>query len=186
LSTGYIREWPPLLDGIRHLQRIRACTIEEAWQELQPALYEGSVKGRLAGVRYQTFRHDGIEPSTWYLANIFAGGSVEFGRHPLLPPPPAGLGAPRYCVEICWTDVLRLWPEPKVPPPTKLPRPTPIELDVWMQQHVTRGKKRDDVIQACHDETGATFRDAAAAWGRLPSELKLSKGQRAGLLKIEQ
>jgi hypothetical protein len=92
---------------------------------------------------------------------------------------------PLYQVEICWADVLRYWPEPKSPKAER-PKPTAAELDAWMQQHVTRGTKRDDASRACHDQTGATFRDAAAAWDRLPDDLKLKRGQRTGLHKIEQ
>jgi hypothetical protein len=68
----------------------------------------------------------------------------------------------------------------------KRPKPTAAELGAWMQQHVTRGTKRDDAIQACRAETGATFRDATAAWNRLPDDLKLKRGQRTGLRNIEQ
>ncbi len=65
------------------------------------------------------------------------------------------------------------------------PKPTAAELDAWMRR-VKRGDKRDDTIQACHDQIGATFRMAAEAWDRVPDELKLKRGQRAGPRKIEQ
>jgi hypothetical protein len=115
LPTGYIREWPPLLDCIKHVQRVRGGTIDDAWRKLQPALYEGKVKARLAGTRYHTFRHDGIEPSEWYRAIVFDDGSVEFARNVLLPPPPVSLGVPRYRIEVCWADVLLYWREPNAP-----------------------------------------------------------------------
>lgn len=108
------REWPPLLDGIEHVQRVRASTLGAAARELQTRLYEGHVKSRVAGRRYQIPRHDGIEPSDWYHATIFEDGGVEFGRDPALLKLPTGLGVPRYQVEVCWADVLRYWPEPVV------------------------------------------------------------------------
>jgi hypothetical protein len=114
LSTGYIREWPPLLDGIHHVQRVRGGTIEDAWRELQPALYEGNVKSRRSGVRYRTFRYDGIEPSTWHRAALIPHlGAVVFnydGRHIVTNPAHPNY-LPLYQVEICWPDVLRWWPQ---------------------------------------------------------------------------
>jgi hypothetical protein len=189
LSTRHIWEWPPLLDGILHVQRVRGGTIEDAWHELQPALREGKVKARLAGARYHTFRHDGIDPSAWHRAAVIAdlGGAVifNFDGRTIITNPAHPNYLPLYGAEICWADVLRYWPEPKAPA-TKRPKPTAAELDTWMRQHVTRGAKRLDAIQACRNETGATFRDAAAAHKRLPEDMKLSRGQRTRPRKIEQ
>ena len=64
--------------------------------------------------------------------------------------------------------------------------PTPGALDEWMWQNVERGAKRDPTLKACRDATGATYRDAAAAFGRLPQDLKLKRGQRTRLRKNEQ
>jgi hypothetical protein len=185
---GYIREWPPLLDGIKHVQRVRPLALDGAWRELQPALYEGKVKSRLAGARYEVPRHDGIKPHSWHRAVVIAdlGGAVIFNHdgRPIVTNPAHPNYLQMYHVEICWADVLRYWPEPNVPP-TKRQKPTAAHLDSWMQQHVTRGTKRADAIQACRAETEATHRAAAAAWDRLPDDLKLKRGQRTGIGKIE-
>jgi hypothetical protein len=66
------------------------------------------------------------------------------------------------------------------------PKPTSDELDEWMRKNVQRGAKRDLTLKACRDATGATYREAAAAFGRLPQDLKLKRGQRTGLAKSEQ
>lgn len=71
-------------------------------------------------------------------------------------------------------------------PSNKKTKPTPEEVFCWMHGTVKRGAKRDDVIGDCRAATGATFRQAKAAWNRLPAELKLKRGQRAGLPKIER
>jgi hypothetical protein len=71
-------------------------------------------------------------------------------------------------------------------PRSERQHPTDADLDAWMQQHVTRGTKRDGAIQACRDQMGPTHRAAAAAWDRLPDELKLKRGQRTTPTKIEQ
>ena len=69
---------------------------------------------------------------------------------------------------------------------SKRKKPTDADLDSWMSQNVKRGTKRANAIGACHHQTGATFREAAAAYTRLPDDVKLKRGQRAGLLKLEQ
>jgi hypothetical protein len=55
-----------------------------------------------------------------------------------------------------------------------------------MQENVKLGVKRPDAIDDCRKSTGATFRAAAEAYGRLSDEVKLKRGQRAGLRKIER
>jgi hypothetical protein len=65
-------------------------------------------------------------------------------------------------------------------------KPTPGALDQWMRQNVQRGAKRDPTLKACRDATSATYREAAAAFGRLPQDLKLKRGQRTRLRKNEQ
>ena len=65
-------------------------------------------------------------------------------------------------------------------------KPTADELDEWMRRKVLRPAKRIPTIKACMKETGATWRDALAAFKNLPEELKLKRGQRAIPRKIEQ
>jgi hypothetical protein len=57
-------------------------------------------------------------------------------------------------------------------------RPTASALDEWMRQNQPHWLKRDLSIKACHDETGATMREAAAAYGRLPDDMKLGRGEK--------
>ena len=57
-------------------------------------------------------------------------------------------------------------------------RPTAALLDEWMAVNAQRGAKRDDTIADCRKATGATFRDAKAAFARLPDEMKLKRGQK--------
>ncbi len=116
------REWPPLLDGIKHIQRITGTALGAAARDLQTLLYEGRVKSRVARRPYRIPRHDGIEPSDWYHVTIFQDGSVEFRRDPAVPPPPRGPWcAPLSEVEVCWADVLRYW-EPEAQSASKPPR----------------------------------------------------------------
>jgi hypothetical protein len=65
-------------------------------------------------------------------------------------------------------------------------KPTPKELDEWMRRNFARGDKRVPTIQACSKATGATWREASAAFKRLPEELKLKRGQRATPRKSRQ
>jgi hypothetical protein len=60
----------------------------------------------------------------------------------------------------------------------KTKRPTPAELDSWMQSNISRFVKRDQTIKACRDDTGSTVRDAAAAFGRLPADRRLGRGKK--------
>jgi hypothetical protein len=57
-------------------------------------------------------------------------------------------------------------------------RPTAARLDEWMAANVQHGAKRDDTIADCRSATGATFREAKAAFARLPDEMKLKRGQK--------
>ena len=47
-------------------------------------------------------------------------------------------------------------------------RPSADILDEWMAKNVRLGVKRDPTIVECREETGATCRQALAAWTRLP------------------
>ena len=58
------------------------------------------------------------------------------------------------------------------------PKPTSEELDEWMSENVRHWGKRDQTIKACREDTGATVRDAAAAFGRLPADRTLPAGAR--------
>lgn len=57
-------------------------------------------------------------------------------------------------------------------------RPTPADLDAWMVENVQHWIKRNLTIAACCNETGARSRDAAAAFGRLPTDKKLGRGKK--------
>jgi hypothetical protein len=57
-------------------------------------------------------------------------------------------------------------------------RPTPAELDGWMVENVHHWVKRYLTIAACCHATGATSREAAAAFGRLPADKKLGRGKK--------
>ena len=67
---------------------------------------------------------------------------------------------------------------PSKAPPDEKAKPTPTELDEWMRRNVKRGDKRDPTIKACCDATHATWREALRAWGRLPDELRLKRGEK--------
>jgi len=80
-------------------------------------------------------------------------------------------------------DVLRLWPEAEEPiiaetAPRKRQRPSDEDLDRWMNENVRPGAKRDPTIADCCKANGARVRDAKRAWGRLPSEKRLKRGQK--------
>jgi hypothetical protein len=59
------------------------------------------------------------------------------------------------------------------------PKPTP-DLDQWMRHSVATGpdEKRDSRIGDCRKATGCTFKDATAAYDRLPQDMKRGRGQR--------
>ena len=175
MALGYIPQWRSPVEVFSHIQSLGGGTREDAWLALRPALREGKVKSRRIGVRYSTFRHDGIPPGEWHSARL----DLVTGAMIL----PDGC---RYAIEICWKDVLPYWPEPDPQPLAKPPRPTAAVLDGWMHENVQRGMKRADAIKACVKATGATHREAAKAWGRLPDKFKLKRGQRASLRKKEQ
>jgi hypothetical protein len=67
---------------------------------------------------------------------------------------------------------------PSKAPPDEKAKPTSTELDEWMLGNVKRGDKRDPTIAACCADTRATWREALAAWRRLPDELRLKRGQK--------
>jgi hypothetical protein len=58
------------------------------------------------------------------------------------------------------------------------PKPTDAVLDAWMTKNFKPSDKRSPTIEACMRATGATSRDAAAAYGRVPKELRRQRGQR--------
>ena len=57
-------------------------------------------------------------------------------------------------------------------------RPTDAELDEWMLENAQKHIKRDLILKACCQATGATVRDAAAAFRRAPTHLKLARGKK--------
>jgi hypothetical protein len=57
-------------------------------------------------------------------------------------------------------------------------RPTDAELDQWMAKNVTATVKRDSTLELCRKQTGATHREALAAWNRLPEDKKRRRGQK--------
>jgi hypothetical protein len=64
------------------------------------------------------------------------------------------------------------------PPAGPKPRPTPEELDEWMRRNIDDLIKRSSTIEACVSKTGATHREAAAAFMRLPDDKKLRRGKK--------
>jgi len=58
-------------------------------------------------------------------------------------------------------------------------RPTEAELDQWMEEHSPPPRKYvgPRIIEACCEATGATAREAAAAWDRRPDQVKLKRGE---------
>jgi hypothetical protein len=58
------------------------------------------------------------------------------------------------------------------------PKPTDAELDAWMARNFKPFDKRESTIKACMVATGADAREAAAAYGRVPKELRRQRGQR--------
>jgi hypothetical protein len=61
---------------------------------------------------------------------------------------------------------------------TALPRPSPEDLDKWMQYNFRKGDKRDPTIKACCAATGARWRDALQAYQRVPQRLRRGRGGR--------
>jgi hypothetical protein len=64
-------------------------------------------------------------------------------------------------------EILKQWPAPAKPAPTAE------ELATWYREHCVRPGKRDDMVKACHDATGASWRLALAA---IPPELRRKRG----------
>jgi hypothetical protein len=60
-------------------------------------------------------------------------------------------------------------------PSSKRRRPDAAELDAWME---AKAAKRDQTLRDCCDQTGATWRDADAAWKRLRFKRGLKQGQK--------
>jgi hypothetical protein len=67
------------------------------------------------------------------------------------------------------------WP---APPPEAIRRESPPDAALeWMREHA-RGMKRDAAIADCQRATGATYREALAAWNGLPPETRGTRGAR--------
>lgn len=162
----YIPKWVVFDHAVSHVWAVQfqGGYREDARQLLIKAIRDGDIRARDA-------RTD--EPFPW---SMWAAASVNPVHLPTFA-----------LVEVCTTDLLRCWPEQsKKTELRKRPRPTDQELDEWMHRTVKRGAKRDYTIADCRRVTGATCRAAAEAWGRLPNELKLKRGQREAPPKIEQ
>ncbi len=71
-------------------------------------------------------------------------------------------------------SIFRVWPKIR---PVKT-KPTPAEIDQWMHNNVHRFVKRDLTIKNCQIEMGATARDAAASFNRLPGDMRLRPGKK--------
>ena len=116
MTAGYVPRWVPLLEAIRHIQRVAACSLNEASHQLLTALRDGGVKSRHWGVddTRRLGRDDGIAPTTWYTVAILDDGSAVFsydGRK-LVSDPSHPAYLPSYDVEIRRHDMLRWWPAP--------------------------------------------------------------------------
>lgn len=57
-------------------------------------------------------------------------------------------------------------------------RPIMAVLDAWMKANYQPGAKRTPTLEACRKATGATWREAAAAFKRLPDDVRLAPGQK--------
>jgi hypothetical protein len=76
-------------------------------------------------------------------------------------------------VEVNAAQINRLWP-----PSAQRRRPTDAELDMWMAEKVTPSVKRDPTLIECREQTGATYRKALAAWGRVLPQKKRGRGSK--------
>jgi hypothetical protein len=61
-------------------------------------------------------------------------------------------------------------------PPLKN-HPTADALDIWMLANSALLKKRELILKACHDQIGATFAEARAAFNRLRADMKQPRGR---------
>jgi hypothetical protein len=180
-----------LPEAVAHVLRVDHCQPEDAQWQISNALASGDlwplrwedIRALPSGPTGGATMPDDLPSRNWSkgeIEEIDWEGGTAIDRSEFSPP-----GGQRRRLLIHRLRIAQWWPEPKGPPSTKRPLPTAAELDAWMSR-VKRGDKRDDTINACRSETGARVRDAAAAWDRLPMELKLNRGQRTGLRKIEQ
>jgi hypothetical protein len=187
--------WRTLPEAVAHIVRVDRCQPDGAQRQIGEALGSGD----LSPLRWEdeqptprvggAMMPDDAPPRKWSAADIAEidwehGTAIDRSEYGFLKKQRRRLMFRRRRLLIHRLAIAQWWPESAAPP--SRPKPTAAELDAWMQHRVTRGTKRDDAIQACHDETGATFRDAGAAYTRLPDDVKLKRGQRAGLRKIEQ
>jgi hypothetical protein len=185
--------WLTLPEAVAQIVRVDPCQPEDAQRQLGNALANGDLwplcwedervvptGPNAAGVSFPI----DIPPQKWSKAEIeridWEDGTA-FDRSEFTP-----RKGRRRRLLIHRLAIRQWWPESKEQPARGQPKPTPAELDEWMHRTVKRGAKRDDTIANCRKATGATFRDAIAAWRRLPDVLKLKRGQRTPPRKIEQ
>jgi hypothetical protein len=82
----------------------------------------------------------------------------------------------------CGLDgVARLRRELKALRPGKRPtpqRPSDADLKRWMREHAQPRNKRDPLIDECRKASGATVRQAIAAYLSLPENMRLKRGEK--------
>jgi hypothetical protein len=69
ITAGYVPIWMPLLEAIKHVQRVTGGTLQSAADELVPLLRDGVVKGRYLGQG----RDDQIAAEQWYRGGLGGG-----------------------------------------------------------------------------------------------------------------
>lgn len=183
----YVSRQPPhrpLLQALDYIEAKDGCTRDAAFAQFRHMASDGVIRALWGdrkpappsiGPVTQAVEHIGPYPKDWHEATVQADGRVRFGRK-----------GPVRSILVEWTYFVIAWETHQTKPAVKRQRPTETKLKEWMEQHVTHGMKRADVIKDCRDQTGATCRDAAAAWMRIPDDLRLKRGKRAGLRKIER
>ncbi|UPY37209.1 hypothetical protein [Sediminicoccus sp. KRV36] len=162
---------------------------------LAAAARRGAIRGR--GTPHTSNDRRELESDDWALVTI-AEDQRERGAKYL--GPARGDGLHWRGVVVARDDVVREWPpfddaerEPVEPEPVVLGPPEALPLakpphavsgaataaENWMRENVTSAGawKRDGAIRACQNKTGATYREALAAWNALPEGLKGTRGR---------
>ena len=58
----------------------------------------------------------------------------------------------------------------------KVCKPHQAEINQWMAAYCQKNTKRDAAVSDCRKTTGATYRQALAAWGELPLSIRGTRG----------
>jgi hypothetical protein len=143
-------------------------TYDTARRELRCAIARGAIEARGFKIdhRQPTLAREPLIPDLFqkYPAlAVDAYGETTF-MHPASPQP-----IPEWRDIVFVEDEIRaLWPKPKP------------NLDEWMRRSVAThpNEKRDSRISDCKKTNGCTFRDAKAAYNRLPQNLRPGRGRK--------